>query len=254
VNEQVSHDGAGAGYAAVPGDAGTETSSVARLKTIEAVLFDLDGTLVDTIPHILASFRHATNEIFGAPLPDEVLMEHVGIPLDGQMRFFTTEEDTAQRLLVAYRTFNHATHDEMARLYQNTVAVLEELTAAGLPMGVVTSKSRMMAERAIRLFDLGGYFSAIVAADDTKTHKPNPEPVLWGAHLLNADPARCVYVGDSPADIAAGKSAGAATVGATWGVSDRARIEDATPDAVIDDIGELPELLGVVGGTRRTTG
>lgn len=223
----------------------TLESSTSRLSSLEAVLFDLDGTVVNTIPHILASFRHATAEVLGAPLSDEELLHHVGVPLARQMRYFTDDEETAEQLLVAYRAFNHRTHDEMARLFPNTLTALDALSAAGMPMGIVTSKSRMMADRAITLFDLGRYFPVVVTADDTPTHKPDPVPVLYGAQQLGIDPARTVYVGDSPADIESGKGAGAATVGATWGVASRERLAVAGPDAIIDDIGELPRLLGI---------
>jgi pyrophosphatase PpaX len=211
------------------------------------VLFDLDGTVVDTLPHILASFRHATTDVLGAPLPDDELMHYVGIPLAEQMRRFTGDEETAGRLLASYREFNHRTHDEMARLYPNTVATLRALAAADVPMGIVTSKSSHMAHRAIALFDLGRYFSAVVTADDTPVHKPDPLPVLTGARLLNVDPTRAIYVGDSPMDIQAGNAAGAATIAATWGVASRARLEAAGPHAIIDDIGALPALLGIEG-------
>ncbi len=223
----------------------TRTPSASRLGDPGAVLFDLDGTVVDTIPHILASFRHATADVLGEPLPDDELMHHVGVPLARQMRYFTDDEQVAERLLASYREFNHRTHDEMARLYPNTRATLETLAGAGLPMAIVTSKSRMMAQRAIDLFDLGGFFAAVVTADDTTVHKPDPRPVLLGAELLGVDPGRAVYVGDSPADIASGNGAGAGTVGATWGVASRERLVAAAPDAIIDDIAELPALLGV---------
>lgn len=222
-----------------------DTSSAIRLTGTGAVLFDLDGTVVDTIPHILASFRHATEVVLGAPLPDDELMHHVGVPLATQMRYFTDDEETAERLLAAYREFNHRTHDEMARLYPNTRATLDALASAGLPMGIVTSKSRMMAQRAIDLFDLGGYFSAVVTADDTPVHKPDPLPVLEGVRLLGADAGPAIYVGDSPADIESGKSAGLGTVAATWGVASRERLVAARPTAIIDDIAELPALLGL---------
>lgn len=215
----------------------------------EAVLFDLDGTVVDTIPHILASFRHATAEVLGSPLPDEVLLHHVGVPLARQMRYFTDDDVVAERLLEAYRVFNRATHDEMARLYPNTLATLEAIAAHGLPMGIVTSKSRMMAERAITLFDLGRFFDVLVSADDTTAHKPDPEPVMMAAGLLGRSPSACVYVGDSPADVAAARAAGARAIGATWGVASRERLEEAGPDAIIDDIGALPRLLGLDGTT-----
>jgi len=220
-------------------------ASASRLIRPDAVLFDLDGTVVDTIPHILASFRHATADVLGAALPDDELMHHVGVPLARQMRYFTDDEEVAERLLASYRAFNHRTHDEMARLYPNTRTALERLAAAGIPMGIVTSKSRMMAERAIHLFELERFFSVVVTADDTPVHKPDPLPVVHGAGLLGVEPTRTVYVGDSPADIESGNAAGAATVAATWGVASPERLRAAGPDAVIDDIAELPALLGI---------
>lgn len=211
---------------------------------IEAVLFDLDGTVVDTIPHILASFRHATADVFGESLPDDELMHHVGIPLLHQMRHFTADENTVDRLLASYREFNHRTHDEAVRLYPNTVSALEVLHGVDLPMGIVTSKSRMMADRAITLFGLGHYFDVVVTADDTSAHKPDPLPVIIGAEALGILPLHAVYVGDSPMDIEAGNAAGAYTIAATWGVASRERLEAASPGAIIDDIAELPPLLG----------
>lgn len=222
-------------------------STQARLHAVDAVLFDLDGTVVDTIPHILASFRHATAEVLGAALDDEVLLHHVGVPLARQMRYFTDDEDEADRLLSVYRAFNHRTHDDMARLYPNTLVALTAICEAGLPMGIVTSKSRTMAERALDLFDLRRFFRVVVTADDTERHKPDPLPLVHAASLIGMDPDRMVYVGDAPADIACGKGAGAATVGAAWGVASRERLVDAEPDAIIADIGELPALLGLSG-------
>ncbi len=224
----------------------------ARLHSVDAVLFDLDGTVVDTIPHILASFRHATAEVMGTALTDEVLLHHVGVPLARQMRYFTDDEHEADRLLAAYRAFNHATHDQMARLYPNTLGTLTAIHGAGIPMGIVTSKSRHMAERALSLFDLGRFFRVVVTADDTDCHKPDPLPLVHAAALLGMDPWRLVYVGDSPADISCGKSAGSATIGAAWGVASTESLAEAAPDAIIGDIGDLPGLLGISasGGGR----
>lgn len=212
---------------------------------IQAVLFDLDGTVVDTIPHILASFRHATADVLGEALPDDELMHFVGIPLAHQMRHFTSDENTVERLLASYREYNHRTHDEMARLYPNTMHALEALHGAGMPMGIVTSKSRHMADRAITLFGLDGFFGAVVTADDTPAHKPDPLPVIIGAQALGIAPARAVYVGDSPMDIEAGNAAGAYTIAAAWGVASRERLVAASPGALIDDIAELPLLLAI---------
>jgi len=214
-----------------------------RPDAIRAVLFDLDGTLIDTMAHILASFRHATAVVLGESLPDDVLMHNVGIPLKQQMREFTDDEALADELLAEYRTFNHACHDEMARLYPGTVQMLEDLLGRGVRMGVVTSKGTPMARRGIDLFDLGRFFEVVVTADDVLKHKPDPYPILHAAELLGVAPTECVYVGDSPHDVQAGKAAGAYVVAVTWGVADAARLEEAGPDAVLDDVTLLPALL-----------
>jgi len=218
-------------------------TTTSRLASLEAVLFDLDGTVVDTIPHILASFRHATATVFGETLADDVLLEHVGVPLANQMRFFTDDEEIAERLLAEYRVFNHATHDEMARLYPNTRAALDTLAATGLPLGIVTSKSAHMAHRALDLFDLGGYFGVVMTCDDSDRHKPDPLPVLLGAERLGVDAKACAYVGDSPADVAAALGAGALAIAATWGVTARDRLQAAGPDLVFDDIADVAEAI-----------
>jgi pyrophosphatase PpaX len=224
------------------------TPILERLRALDAVLFDLDGTLLDTIPHILASFRHATTAVLGAPLSDDVLLRHVGVPLAKQMRMLVDDEDTAERLLVAYQEFNRTTHDEMARLYPGTRETLLDLGVCGPPLAVVTSKGSAMAFRGLELFDLLPFFSAVVTADDTPLHKPDPHPVLHAAHALDAQPARCLYVGDSPHDIEAGRAAGALTAAAAWGVSTRERLEQADPDVIIEDI---RDVVGLVCGEGR---
>lgn len=216
---------------------------IARIDGIAAVLFDLDGTLIDTVDHILASFRHTTKVVLGRPLPDHVLMHNVGIPLKAQMREFTDDEQVAEELLVEYRAFNHACHDKMAKLYPGTVEVLTGIQRRGVPMGIVTSKGTPMARRGIELFELGEYFDVVVTADDVTRHKPDPYPVLRAAELLGISAAKCAYVGDSPHDVEAGRAAGALTVAITWGVSDAARLKAAGPDFMIDHIADLPELL-----------
>ena len=221
-------------------------ATASRLTSLEALLFDLDGTVVDTIPHILASFRSATSEVFGTPLPDDTLLGHIGIPLAQQMRMFTDDEETAERLIAAYRRVNHATHDEMARVFPNTLSTLEALVAVGMPMAIVTSKGRAMTDRAFDLFGLDRFFVVSVTADDTPLHKPDPMPVLHAASLLGVDPSRCAYVGDHPADIAAGKGAGAVSVAASWGVASRERLLAAGPDLLIDDIAEVRDLVGTI--------
>jgi pyrophosphatase PpaX len=210
---------------------------------IEAVLFDFDGTLVDTVDLILDSFRYATRTVFGQALPDEELMRHVGKPLAYQMRDFTDDEEVAADLLRVYRAYNAEQHDHKARLYPGTVQTLARLAEREMPMAVVTSKGRVMADRGMSLFGLEEYVSLVVTADDTDRHKPDPCPLIHAAELLGVDIARCVYLGDSPHDMSAAIAAGAVPVAALWGAFERDDVLRPDPPFALTRIEDLPEFL-----------
>jgi pyrophosphatase PpaX len=212
-----------------------------RLADARVVLFDLDGTLLDTIGLILSSFRHATTEVLGRPLPDEVLLRNVGVPLAVQMREF--DEARADDLLAVYRAHNAEHHDDLVRAFPGVAEMLGRLAALGLRMGVVTSKARPMAERGLMITGVRRHFGVVVTCDDTERHKPDPAPLAFAADALGADLRYCVYVGDSPHDMRAARAAGARAVGVTWGVSSEADLAAEGPDAIIDDMADLPRLF-----------
>ena len=137
------------------------------------MLFDLDGTLLDTHDLILASFRHATAQVLGAPLPDERLMAKVGVPLAQQMADFSDDPAVQQRLRDVYRTYNHAHHDEMVREFAGMSRTVDELRKRGMRLGVVTSK-RCAGPAGVALFGLDGAFEFVIGSDDCERHKPNP--------------------------------------------------------------------------------
>ena len=210
---------------------------------IDALLFDFDGTLVDTIELILDSFRYATREVLGAALPAEELMRHVGKPLIKQMRDFTDDEEIAQELLRVYRVYNHARHDDLAREYPGVEETLAQLKSRGMPMGIVTSKGRIMTDKGMERFGIGRYIDTVVTADDVDIHKPDPYPVRYAAELLGVDPLRCAYVGDSPHDMTAAIGAGAVSIAALWGAFPRAAVLKPGPEFAIEHMADLIELL-----------
>jgi len=213
-----------------------------RVASVECVLFDLDGTLIDTIDMIRESMRYATGKVLGAPLPDEVLMRNVGVPLIVQMREFSAEH--ADELLTTYREHNHRVHDVMVKEYPGVEAALEALLAAGLKLGIVTSKSRAVAMKGIDRFTLGRFFDTIVACDDVPVHKPEPYPLLFAAEQLGVDIERCVYVGDSPHDMSAAVAAGSISVAALWGAFTRDRVLEPGPDYEASSINDVVAILG----------
>lgn len=210
---------------------------------IKAVLFDLDGTLIDTHDLILASFRHATREVLGQELPDEVLMQKVGQPLVVQMWDFTDDDATHERLMRTYRAFNEARNDEVVHPFPGVEDALSALREAGYSMGVVTSKRHALAWHTLELLGLSSYFEFLVGADDCPAHKPDPEPVEMGCDKLGLRPDECLYVGDSPFDMRAGNDAGCVTAAATWGMFARDVLEEQSPDFFVGSASELPGLL-----------
>lgn len=212
-----------------------------RIPNLRAILFDLDGTLIDTIDMIRASMRHATAVVLGESLPDEVLMRNVGIPLAQQMREFSPEH--AEELLGVYREHNHEIHDEMLREYPGVEEALVALREQGYALGIVTSKSRPVAFRGLERFGLEGYFDVAVCCEDVSVHKPAPDPLLAAAEQMGVGISECAYVGDSPHDMTAAVSAGCVSIAATWGGFSRQTVLEPGPDYAADSMTDVVSIL-----------
>ena len=212
-------------------------ASVARFPV---VLFDLDGTVVDSGSIILASMRHATREVLGQEYADEELMQAVGGPgLEAQLAVFGP--DDVEELVRVYRAHNEPLHDRLEAC-AGMEEVLVRLHEEGHRLGVVTAKRRSTVDLAFARVPLAHLFETIVGGDETERHKPDPEPLLLAAERMGADPAQTAYVGDSPFDMLAAKAAGMYAIAVTWGrIHDRAKLEQVEPDAIVDAPAELLE-------------
>lgn len=208
---------------------------------IRGLLFDLDGTLIDSIPLIVSSLRHAVSTVLGISLSDEALMYNIGKPLIHQLRDLSAEH--ADELLRVYRKHNAEHHDGQVRAYPGTAQTLEVLSSMGYPMGVVTSKAREGAIRGLEVCGLAPYFDALVAYEDTSRHKPEPEPLVHAAGLLGIPVEKCAYVGDSEFDMIAAGACGAIGIAALWGPFPASRVLGPAPPHNISTIAELPDLL-----------
>ena len=211
---------------------------MASVVRFPVVLFDLDGTVVDSGSIILASMRHATQEVLGREYGDEELLQAVGGPgLEAQFAVFAP--DQVDELVRVYRAHNEPLHEELEAC-AGMEDVLIRLRAEGRRLGVVTAKRRSTVELAFARVPLAHLFETIVGGDETERHKPDPEPLLLAAERMGADPAETAYVGDSPFDVLAAKAAGMHAIAVTWGrIHDRKRLEQAEPDAIIDRAVEL---------------
>jgi pyrophosphatase PpaX len=207
------------------------------------VLFDLDGTLIDSGPIILASMRHATKTVLGREIAYEELAAMVGGQgLVVQMR--ALDPDRVDELVEVYKQHNDPLHETL-EAFDELLDVLPRLRAEGRRLGIVTAKRHSTVRLALDRFpDLAGQFEVVVGYEDTERHKPAPDPVLAALERLGAAPADAAYVGDSPFDVQAAKAAGAFAVAVGWGGihSDERLLEEA-PDAFVRT---PPELLDVL--------
>jgi len=212
------------------------------MPTIRTVLFDLDGTLIDSLRLILDSYHH-TLDHHGLPArSDADWLEGVGTPLTVQLAEWRDEIGTIEALIATYREYNLKHHDRMVTVYPGVIDAVRELKAAGLQTGLVTSKNRHGALRGLTLVGLEALMDVLVCADEVANPKPHPEPVQRAVALLGADPGSTVYVGDSVHDMHSGRAAGVLTAAALWGPFQRAQLEVAEPDYWLETPRDLVKL------------
>jgi len=212
----------------------------------KAAIFDLDGTLVDSVELIVESFRYATRAVLGVELPYEEMIAHVGKPLREQMDII--DPARGEELVRVYREFNHREHDRMLKLYAGVADLLAELQAKGVRVGLVTSKSRATTWMAFNTTGIEPMLDAIVCAEDTDRNKPFPDPILRVLQELGVRAESACYVGDSPFDLQAAHAANVRSVAVTWGVFEEARLAAERPDRLVRSVEELAAVLGLVAG------
>jgi len=205
------------------------------------VLFDLDGTVVDSGGIILASMRHATRVVLGRDISDEALMAAVGGPgLEHQMREFGGDQHVDE-LIRVYREHNEPLHEELLA-FSGMDDVLLALKGEGRRLGIVSAKRRRTVELAFANVALGHLFDVVVGGDEAPRQKPAPDTLLLALDRLGARADESAYVGDSPFDMQAAHAAGMYAVGVTWGgIHEREALAEA--DVLVD---APPELLAVL--------
>jgi pyrophosphatase PpaX len=215
------------------------------------VLFDLDGTLVDTLDLILASYRHTMHAHLGEAPPDAEWMRTMGRPLIVQLEDFAETPDQLQSMFEMYLAHNEANQERLVRSFPGVREAVAAISEAGYRLGIVTSKINENARRELRSCGLDGLFDALVGANDVDHPKPHPEPVLRGLEAIGCAADETLLVGDSVYDLEAGRAAGVATAAALWGPFEREQLAVSEPDYWLEDVPALLGLLGVKAGADR---
>jgi len=205
------------------------------------VLFDLDGTLADTIALILGSYAHATRTVLGRAASDEESRGWIGMTLVDT--FAERYPEQVDDLMAAYLEWNLAHLDTMVEAYDGVHGLLRELDAAGVRTGVVTSKRRVSAERTLHVVGLSDLVELVGTMEDTDRHKPAPDPLLRALDAVGRAPHEVVYVGDAVFDVQAARAAGLDAVAVTWGAGAREALDAERPHALVDDMDALRAVL-----------
>lgn len=208
------------------------------------ILFDLDGTIIDTNELIIQSFLHALRGVVPESFGREHIIPSMGLPLALQMQQFSGRE-LVDDLVQAYREYNLLKHDEMVSLFPGVAEVVKRLHEEGFRLGIVTTKMRPTTERALKLLGIYEYMGVIVTLDDVEHAKPHPEPVRKAIEALGAEPARTMMVGDSAVDIESALRAGAVPVGVAWSLKGEALLKEAGAVHVIQEMRDLLTLSGL---------
>ncbi|WP_106496695.1 pyrophosphatase PpaX [Lentibacillus sp. Marseille-P4043] len=210
--------------------------------SIHTILFDLDGTLIDTNELIIASFKH-TFDHYGKNFTREKAIEFIGPPL--KESFETVDPSQADTMVETYRQHNLEHHDEYVTAFPFVIETLEHLREQGIQLGVVTTKMWDTVDKGLKLTGMDPFFETVITLDDVTHAKPHPEPIIKAMHDLNAKAESTLMVGDNSHDIEAGQNAGVQTAGVAWSLKGKEMLEAYHPTYMLNDIRDLFSILGV---------
>lgn len=208
---------------------------------IKAVLFDLDGTVINTNELVITSWRHALGTHLGRCPEDTEIIGTFGEPLIVTAKRY--DENNAEAICETYKRFNISVHDEMIKEYEGMEDTIKNLKKLGLKVGIVTSKRKETAMRALRMFKLLELMDVIITFDDCERHKPHPEPLLKGLEVLGISPLEAMYVGDSHYDILCGQNAGCRTCVVKYSAMPFDELMKYKPDYSVDKPLDIVELV-----------
>ncbi|GAY77295.1 pyrophosphatase PpaX [Sporolactobacillus inulinus] len=208
---------------------------------IKTVLFDLDGTLIDTNHLILTSFQYTLDKYFPGQYKRQDLIPFIGESLETS--FHSVSPQLTQQMIEVYRDHNSRFHDQLVKAFPHVRKTLTALKDEGCRLGVVSTKKRDMVERGLNYTKLAPFFETVVTSDDVTHLKPDPEPVERAMDALAAQTDSTIMVGDSPGDILAGKNAQIKTAAVGWSLKGTTMLENLKPDYLLHQMDDLISIV-----------
>ncbi|WP_422122750.1 pyrophosphatase PpaX [Planococcus sp. X10-3] len=210
-------------------------------KRITTLLFDFDGTLLNTNELIIHTFSTVLDNHFPNSYGREDIMQFIGPSL--KQTFETIAPMRTEELIKEYRELNLALHDEMVSVYDGVEETLHLLKMRGLKLAIVSTKKRSTILHGLRLMGVSELFDTVISLDDVENPKPDPEPILKALKELSSSAAESLMIGDNSHDIEGGKNAGVRTAGVAWSAKGEKFMASLHPDYMLQHISDLLELV-----------
>lgn len=211
---------------------------------IKAILFDFDGTLLDTNELIIKTFMYVLGERFPGQYSTQDCLKFIGPSLKETFEELAPGESDI--LESKYREWNIAHHDQLVKQYDAVVETLEKLKSFGIRLVIVSTKQRAGIERGLRVLKAEHLFEFYIGVDDVTNVKPHPEPILLALKRLGLEKEEVIMVGDNSHDIEGGKNAGVLTAGVAWSIKGEAFLQQFKPNYMLQ---HMSELLSIVKGS-----
>jgi pyrophosphatase PpaX len=211
--------------------------------SINTVLFDLDGTLIDTNDLIISSYLHTLEKYYPNKYKREDVLPFMGPSLKDV--FDSMDPEKTEEMIKTYRAFNMSNHDLLVKEFEGVYETVKTLKEKGFKLGIVTTKMLNVVKMGLQLSKLDEFFEVVVAIDHVEKIKPDPEPIFKALEQLGAKPEEAIMVGDNYHDILGGKNAGTKTAGVAWSLKGREFLEEYNPDYMLENMRDLLPILGV---------
>ncbi|MDQ0159623.1 pyrophosphatase PpaX [Alkalibacillus salilacus] len=209
--------------------------------TIKTLLFDLDGTLIDSNDLIVESFRYTLKKHTDRDYSRDEILPFIGPPLRDTME--KIDPNQVDELMTTYREHNLSNHDAYIKMYDGVYEAIRELHEDGYPMAIVTTKIQSSAQKGLELTGLDEFFDVIIGLDNVEEAKPSADPVLRGMRALNGEAASTIMIGDNSHDIEAGQNAGVKTAAVGWAAKGHDYVQSFNPDYILDDMSDLLDIV-----------
>ena len=211
----------------------------------KAILFDMDGTLLNSVPCIISSWQYILKKYLPqSHFSVSQILSFIGRPLKDQLLELVKDEEVAEQMLLCYRKDNIPKLQQVD-FFHGVLPLLTRLKSMGKSIGIVTSKNKRSLHVTLEKLQLADFFDVLISCDDTQEHKPNPAPLLRAAEVLTVDPSECLYVGDARFDVQCANAAGMDSFAVSWGAHCQEDLALDNPTHLASSL-NLHEFLAVI--------